>query len=51
LSADDRDIHNASFEIHNPCVFPGQVWHQLIFPAALTTGHSICNALVIGVYV
>jgi len=25
MSANDRDIHNASCEIHTPCVFPGQV--------------------------
>ena len=30
ISADDRGIYNASCENHTPCVFPSQVWHQLI---------------------
>jgi len=47
MSADDRGIHNASFEIRTPCVFPSQVWHQLIFPKAVSTGHLIYNAYVI----
>ena len=34
-----------------PCVFPSQVWHQLIFPEAVSTGHSIYNAYVIGNHV
>jgi len=32
MSVDDRGIHNASSENRTPCVFPSQVWHQLIFP-------------------
>jgi len=37
-------IHNASCENHTSCVFPSQVWHQLIFPEAVSTGHSIYKA-------
>jgi len=44
LSADDRGIHNASCENRTPCVFPS---HQLIFPKAVSMGHSIYNAYVI----
>ena len=51
MSADDRGIHNAICEVHTPCVFPSQVWHQLIFPGAVSTGHSIYNAYVIGDHV
>jgi len=51
MSADDRGIHNASSENRTPCVFPSQVWHQLIFPEAVSTGHSIYNAYVIGDHV
>jgi len=47
MSADDRGIHNASYEICTPCVFPSQVWHQLIFPVAM----SINKAYVIGDHV
>jgi len=47
LSAEDRGIHNASCENRTPCVFPSQVWHQLIFLEAVSTGHSIYNAYVI----
>ena len=47
ISADDRGIPNASYENPTPCVFPSQVWHQLIFPEAVSTGHSIYNAYVI----
>jgi len=36
MSADNRGIHNASCDICTPCVFPGQVWHQLIFPGAVS---------------
>jgi len=25
-------IHNASCENRDPCIFPGQIWHQLTFP-------------------
>jgi len=51
MSADDLGIHNASCENHTPCVFPIQVWHQLIFPEAVLTGHSIYHAYVIGDHV
>ena len=41
-------IYNyASCENRNPCVFPGQIWHQLFFPGAVSIGHSICKAYVI----
>jgi len=33
------------------CVFSSQVWHQFIFPGAVSTGHSIYNAYVIGNHV
>ena len=45
---DNLCIHNASCEMHTPCVFPSQAWHHLIFPGAVSTGHSINNAYVIG---
>ena len=32
-------------------VFRSQVWHQLIFPEAVSTGHSIYNAYIIGDHV
>ena len=51
MSAEDRGIHNASCENRTPGVFPSQVWHQLIFPEAVPTGHSIYNAYVIGDHV
>ena len=44
-------IHNANCENRTPCVFPGQVWHKLIFPGAVSTGHLIYNAYVIGEHV
>ena len=47
MSADDRGIHNASCENRTP----SQVWHQLIFPEAVSTGHSIYNAYIIGDHV
>ena len=50
MSADDCGIHNASCENRTPWVIPNQVWHQLIFSEAVSTGHSIynaCNACVI----
>jgi len=37
MSADDRGIHNTSCENRTPCVFPNQVWHQLIFTEAVST--------------
>ena len=37
MSANDRGIHNSSCENRTPCVFPSQVWHQLIFPKAVLT--------------
>ena len=43
--------YNASCENRTPCVFPSQVWHQLIFPEAVSTGHSKNNAYVIGDHV
>ena len=48
MSADDRGIHNASCENRTPYVFPS---HQLISPEAVSTGHSIYNAYVIGDHV
>ena len=51
MSADDRGIHSGSCENRTPCVFPSQVSHQLIFPEAVSTGHSIYNAYVIGDHV
>ena len=51
MSADDRGIHNASCENRTPWVFPSQVWYQLIFPEAVSTGHSIYNAYVMGDHV
>ena len=42
-----RCIHNASCENGAPCVFAGQVWHQLIFPAVVSIGYSIYKAYVI----
>jgi len=47
MSVDDCGIHNASCENRTPCVFPSQVWHQLISPEAVSTGHSIYNAYII----
>ena len=47
ISADDSGIHNASCENRTPCVFPSQVWHQLISPRGDVNGHSIYNAYVI----
>ena len=44
---DNHCIPNASCESRDPCVFPGQIWHQLIFPE-VSIGHSICTAYVIG---
>ena len=32
---------------YTPCVFPSQVWHQLISPEAVSMAHSIYNAYVI----
>ena len=40
-------IHTASYENRDPCVFAGQIWHQLNFPGAVSIGHSICKAYVI----
>jgi len=51
MLADNCGIHNASWENHTPCVFPSQVWHQLIFPKAVSMGHSIYNAYIIGDHV
>ena len=51
ITADDCGIHNASCENRTPCVFPSQVWHQLISPEAMSTDHSIYNAHVIGDHV
>ena len=51
MSAGDRGIHNASCENHTPGVFPSQVCHQLIFTEAVSKGHSIYNACVIGGHV
>ena len=31
-------LHNASCENRTPCVFPSQVWHQLIFPWGSVNG-------------
>jgi len=47
MSADDRGIHNASYENRTPCVFPSQVWHQLISSRGDVNSHSIYNAYVI----
>jgi len=44
---DNHCIHNASCENDDPCVFAGQIWHQLILPGAVSIGHSICNAYLI----
>ena len=38
ISADDRGIYNASCENRTPCVFPSQVWHQLISPRGGVNG-------------
>ena len=46
MSADDQGIHNASCENGTPCVFPSQVWHQLISPEAVLMGHLIYNAYI-----
>ena len=35
---------------NSPCVYPGQVWHQLIFPWVVSTGLLICNGYIIGEY-
>ena len=51
MSADNLGIHNASCEIRTPCLFLGQVWHQLIFPGVVSTGHLMYNAYVIEDYV
>jgi len=40
-------IHNASYENRTHGVFLSQVWHKLIFPGAVSLGHSIHNAYVI----
>ena len=48
MSANHRGIHNANCENRTPCVFPS---HQLISPEALSTGHSIYNAYIIGDHV
>ena len=50
-SADDRGMHNASCENPTPCVFPSQVWHQLISPEAVSTVHLIYDAYVNGDHV
>ena len=42
-----RYTYNASCENRTPCVFTSQVWHQLIFPWAMSTGHSIYDAYII----
>jgi len=47
MSANERGIHNASFGNRTPCIFPSQVWHQLIFPEAVSTSHLIYNAYII----
>jgi len=44
MSANVHGIHNSGCEIRTPCVFPSQVWHQLIFPGAVSTRHSIYKA-------
>ena len=49
MSADERGIHNASCDNRTPCVFPSQVWHQLISLKAVSTGHSIYNAYLSGI--
>ena len=51
ISEDNRGIHNASCENRTLCVFPSQVWHQLIFLEAVSTGHSMYNAYVMGDHV
>ena len=33
-------IHNPSCENRNPCVFPGQIWHQSTFPGGRLCRHS-----------
>ena len=49
---DNHCIHNANCENCTPCVFPGQIRHQLIFHGAvLSMGHSIYKAYVIGEHV
>ena len=50
MSVDDRGIHNANWKSYS-LWFPSQVWHQLISPEAVSTGHSIYNAYVIGDHV
>ena len=45
---DNHCIHNASCKNRDPCVFAGQIWHQLIYPEAVSIGHSVCKAYVIG---
>jgi len=47
---DNHCIHNASCENRDPCVFPGQIGHQLICPG-VSIGHLICTAYVIGEHV
>jgi len=44
MSADDRGITQKQTV---KSVFPSLVWHQLTFPGAVSTGHSIYNAYVI----
>ena len=44
-------VYTMQTENRTPCVFPSQVWHQLIVPEAVSTGHSIYNAYVIGDHV
>ena len=48
---DIQFIKNASCENRDPCVFPGHIWHQLTFRGAVSIGHSICKAYVIGEHV
>ena len=51
MSADNRGIYNADCEMCTTSVFPSQVSHQLIFPVAVSTGHSIYKAYEIGDHV
>ena len=41
-------IHNATCENRAPCVLPGQFWHQLIFPGAVSICFSIWKAYAWG---
>ena len=51
MSPDDHKYTQSKLWNCTLCIFPSQVWHQLIFPEAVSTGHSVYNAYVIRYHV